>query len=622
MTEEKTATKKATPANDERIPLYERLFETTGRRKKNGLGVLWDGFKMYRWRLLFAQFMYLIKNSPQWVLPIITSEIINVASESASDHSYTLLLRYSLLLVLVLVQNIPTHMLYARLSNTVLRDFSAGFRCAIVRKLQQLSLTYHKQMESGKLQSKFLRDIESVNGLASTILMTLVPAVIGVVVAVGISLYYSVGMTIFFVVIVPMNIILTRLFWKPIAKQSRQYRVVNETVSASFTSMLKMLTITKAHGLEKREVSEFDNGVSELTTIGLRVDGTIAFFGSCSWVMSNLLTLLCLIVCSVLALKGQIRVGDIVLYQSLFSQINGHVSTLVNIFPTLVSGMEAVSSIEEVMSSDDVEREGGYHLKNIRGQIDFDHVSYAYPDAPDAKVIDDVDLHVQPGECIAFVGSSGSGKTTMVNMIIGFLRATEGEVRIDGQNINDIRIHNYRHHISVVPQNSILFPGTIRENITYGLEQYSEEDLQRAVEMANINEFLPQLPKGLDTQVGEEGDKLSGGQRQRITIARALIRDPAILILDEATSALDNVSEYHVQKAIESLVHGRTTFIVAHRLSTIRNADRIVVMDGGHIVECGTYQELMDRKGRFFELKSLSDIAVKAVEGEGYLTYS
>ena len=233
-----------------------------------------------------------------------------------------------------------------------------------------------------------------------------------------------------------------------------------------------------------------------------------------------------------------------------------------------------------------------------------------------------MDLHVKPGECIAFVGSSGSGKTTMVNMIIGFLRATEGEVCIDGKNINDIRVHNYRHHISVVPQNSILFPGTIRENITYGLEAYSEADLQRAVEMANITEFLPQLPKGLDTQVGEEGDKLSGGQRQRITIARALIRNPAILILDEATSALDNVSEFHVQKAIESLVHGRTTFIVAHRLSTIRNADRIVVMDEGRIVECGTYNELMEKKGRFYELKSLSDIAVKAVEGEGYLTYA
>lgn len=622
MANEKTTQKQAPKLDEARIPLYEQIFESNGAKKKSGLGVVLDGFKLYKGKLIFAQLMFLIKHSPTWVLPIVTAEIINVASEPVNDKSYTMLLRYSILLVLILLQNVPTHMLYARLTNTVLRDFSAGFRCAIVRKLQQLSLTYHKQIESGKLQSKFLRDIESVSGLASTLLVTLIPAIFGVVVAVGISLYRSIGMTIFFLVIVPVNIVLTKLFWKPIAKQSRNYRLVNENVSASFTSMLKMLTITKAHGLEQREVSEFDNGVNELTQSGLKVDGTLAFFGSCSWVLSNLLTLLNLIVCSVLALEGKIRVGDIVLYQSLFSQINGNVSTLVNIFPTLVTGMEAVSSIEEVMTSDDIEKDGPYHLKNIQGQIDFNHVSYSYPDAPETKVIDDVDLHVKPGECIAFVGSSGSGKTTMVNMIIGFLRATEGEVCIDGRNINDIRVRSYRHHISVVPQNSILFPGTIRENITYGLEKYTEADLQRAVEMANITEFLPQLPKGLDTQVGEEGDKLSGGQRQRITIARALIRDPAILILDEATSALDNVSEFHVQKAIESLVHGRTTFIVAHRLSTIRNADRIVVMDEGRIVECGTYNELMEKKGRFHELKSLSDIAVKAVEGEGYLTYA
>ena len=622
MADEKTAKQQAPKPDEARMPHYEHIFESGSARKKSGLGVVLKGLKQYRGRLLLAQIMFLIKHSPTWVLPIVTAEIINVASEPVNDKSYTMLLRYSILLVLILLQNIPTHMLYARLTNTVLRDFSAGFRCAIVRKLQQLSLTYHKQIESGKLQSKFLRDIESVNGLASTLLLTLLPAIFGVLVAVGISLCRSIGMTIFFLVIVPVNIVLTKLFRKPIAKQSRSYRLINENVSASFTSMLKMLTVTKAHGLEQHEVSEFDSGVSELTQIGLKVDGTLAFFGSCSWVLSNLLMLLNLIVCSVLALEGKIRVGDIVLYQSLFSQINGSVSTLVNIFPTLVTGMEAVSSIEEVMTSDDIEKDGPYHLKNIQGQIDFNHVSYSYPDAPETKVIDDVDLHVKPGECIAFVGSSGSGKTTMVNMIIGFLRATEGEVCIDGKNINDIRVRSYRHHISVVPQNSILFPGTIRENITYGLEAYSEADLQRAVEMANITEFLPQLPKGLDTQVGEEGDKLSGGQRQRITIARALIRNPAILILDEATSALDNVSEFHVQKAIESLVHGRTTFIVAHRLSTIRNADRIVVMDEGRIVECGTYNELMEKKGRFYELKSLSDIAVRAVEGEGYLTYA
>lgn len=616
-------TEKTAPIGaEERIPNYESLFETSGGAKKSGISILLGGLRLYRGRILLSVVAYVIKHSPTWVLPIVTAEIINIASRPADDSTYSSIAMYAVVLALILIQNIPTNMWWARLTNTVLRGFGAGIRCALVRKLQQLSLTYHKQIESGKLQSKFLRDIESANALASTVLITVMQALIGVVVAVGISLYHSVTMTLFFVAIVPLNIVVTRLFRRKIAVKFREYRIVNENVSASFTSMLKMLPVTKAHGLENRELSDFDHEVNQLTKTGLSADGTSACFGACVWVLSNLLSCSCLILCAVLALEGRIEIGDIVLYQSLFSQINGSVSALVNVFPTLISGLEAISSISEVMNSDEVEKDGSRHLNNIRGAIDFDHVSYAYPDAPEKKVIDNVELHVKPGECIAFVGSSGSGKTTIINMVIGFLRATEGIVRIDGVDINDIRVHNYRHHISVVPQNSILFPGTIRENITYGLEKYSEEELQRVVEMANISEFLPQLPLGLDTQVGEEGDKLSGGQRQRITIARALIRDPSILILDEATSALDNVSEYHVQKAIEKLIRGRTTLIVAHRLSTIRNADRIVVMDGGRIVESGTYTELMNQKGRFYELKSLSDIAIKEVEGEGFLTYA
>ena len=237
-------------------------------------------------------------------------------------------------------------------------------------------------------------------------------------------------------------------------------------------------------------------------------------------------------------------------------------------------------------------------------------MSYRYPDS-DQHVVKNFDLHVAPGECIAVVGSSGSGKSTLMNMIIGFLKPASGTIAVDGKSLSEVDLSEYRHFISVVPQNSILFAGTVRENITYGLDRYTEEDLQRVVKMANVEEFVKDFPEGLDTQIGEHGGRLSGGQKQRITIARALIRNPKILILDEATSALDNISEYHVQKAISSLIKGRTTFIVAHRLSTIRDADRIVVMENGEAVEIGTYEELMAKKGKFYELMNLNDMSYR-----------
>lgn len=606
--------------SDNAIPDYDHLFtpneNNTPKKKKGFFGKI---IKSNMPSIIGSCLIYFLQASPLWLMPVISANVINVVTDAingicSTEHATWVIVINSAILLLLLLQNIPVTIWRFSVISKVVRRSDAGIKSAVVRKLQRLSITYHKDIQAGKIHSKFIKDTESINTLLSNLLHGILPNVITVIVATAISVYNNGFVALFFLVVIPVNVLLTNFFRKKISKANRDYRIKTEDVSSKLNNMLEMIPVTKSHGLENVEINAINRKIIKLSGSGRNVDLNTANFGSWVWVINTALSGACLVFCAFLALKGIIKLGDIVLYQSMFTQISSSVISLTNSVPAYATGLEALSSVSEIMTATDVEiTTGKSKVSHINGAVTFNNVSYRYPDG-DQNVIDKLSLDVKQGECIAFVGSSGSGKSTVMNLIIGFMKTTEGEILIDGKPIDSFNLSQYRRHISVVPQNSILFSGSIRENITYGLENYSEEQLQKVVEMANLNEFVKDLPNGLDTQVGEHGDKLSGGQRQRITIARALIRNPKILILDEATSALDNISEYHVQRAVSSSIKGRTTFIVAHRLSTIRNADRIVVMDQGVAVEIGSYDELMAKKGAFYKLKELNDINMKQAE--------
>lgn len=591
--------------NNQPLPDYEPLFnQNADEVRKTPFKILTRILSSYWVRLLFSMFMFMIKTSPAWIIPILTANIINVVTDGGEMSE--ILINASILVLLVL-QNIPTHVIYARHTDKTIRNIGAGLRNTMVKKLQHLSITYHKEIESGRLQSKFLRDIEAIEFFNTHFLKTIIPSVVTVLVVGTFTVVQSPIVALFYVLIIPVNVVLVRAFRKKMTSNHRMFRKENENMSANMSTMIEMIPVTKAHGLENEEIAKLENNIQHLKKAGFIVDRTIAYFGSMSWATNQILSGICLVFTAYLAMSGRIAVGDIVMYQSFFSMILNNVQSIVGIFPELAKGLESVRSVSEILLSDKVEEtQDKTRLRKLNGNICFRNVSYRYPDG-DEDIIKDFSLDVKQGECVAFVGASGSGKSTIINMIIGFLLPNSGKLTIDGQNITKLHLPEYRHNISVVPQSTILFTGTIKENILYGVKDISKQRFDEIVESANINEFLPQLPNGIDTVIGEHGDKLSGGQKQRISIARALIRDPRILILDEATSALDNISEHHVQEAITRLIAGRTTFIVAHRLSTIRNADKIVVMDKGRIVEMGTYDELMEKKGSFYELKKLSE---------------
>jgi ATP-binding cassette subfamily B protein len=339
---------------------------------------------------------------------------------------------------------------------------------------------------------------------------------------------------------------------------------------------------------------------------GYRLDIVQANFGAVSWVIFQIFQILCLGFTGYLAFKGNILVGDIILYQTYFATVVNQVSSFINLLPVISKGLESVNSVGEILLASDIENDKGKKiLSKVKGEFEFKEVEFAYDDAK--PVLSGLNLKIKKGETIALVGESGAGKTTVLNLVIGFIKANRGKILLDGNDINDINLRSYRKHLAVVPQNSILFSGTIRDNITYGMPSVSEKQLKGALVAANLTNFIESLPDGVDTMIGEHGGTLSGGQRQRISIARALIRDPKVIVLDEATSALDSISEKEIQNALVNLTKDRTTFIVAHRLSTIRNADKIAVMNGGVCTEYGTFEDLMALKGEFYQMRQLQN---------------
>ncbi|MGN7457720.1 ABC transporter ATP-binding protein [Paenibacillus pasadenensis] len=547
---------------------------------------------------------FLVKSLPVYVLPIVTANMINIVAQPDQHSLRELWINFAVLIAVVL-QNIPTHAAYVSFLSRAIRSVEAGLRGAMVRKLQQLSINSHRELAAGRLQSKVLRDVEAVEGMSKQLMLAFIPAIFNVVIAFGLTLYSNWLVSLFYVLTVPAAIGVMQMFKRRIRQSNREFRKEIETMSSHVSEMVEMIPVTKAHGLEQVEIDRIDTTLRRLQGKGYRMDLVEAYFGASGWVTFQIVQVVCLLFTAYLAYTGSIPVGNIVMYQGYFGMILGSITALINVYPMIAKGTESISSITEILRSTDIEDNAGkLKLTRLSGEYRFEDVQLKFPDG-DQHVLEEVSLDVRAGECIAFVGESGAGKSTILNLVIGFLNPTSGRVLVDGVPLSALDLSEYRRHLAVVPQTNILFSGSIRDNITYGLQGITEEQVMEAVERAHLTEMVSRLPKGIDTMVGEHGGKLSGGQRQRIAIARALVRDPSVILLDEATSALDNASEHHVQQAMQQLIQGRTTFIVAHRLSTIRHADRIVVMKRGRIAEVGTFDELIARKGEFYNLKQL-----------------
>lgn len=592
------------PNGDEsQIELDNTFVNIYGKNQKHPMRILFQLYKGNYTKFALAIFFFIIKHSPVWVLPIITANIINIATYPDGHTGYDILFNVAIIISLIIF-NFPMNYLYTRCQSKAIRQVEIRLRSALIRKLQQLSISYHKEMESGRLQSKIIRDVEAIEMLSFQIFSSLLTISLNIVVALSITLTKSLTVFVFFILTVPVAGFTIAVFRKSIRKRNREFRHEMENTSVRVMEMVELIPVTRAHALEDEEIRKMEEQLNEVAHKGYKLDIVQANFGAVSWCLFQTFQVLCLAFTGYLAFKRKISVGEIAMYQSYFTTIVNQVSTLITMLPNIARGTESITSVGEVLLAHDIENyKGKKKLNDVEGNFEFKNVSFGYD--KNKVVLDDFNLKVTQGETIALVGESGVGKSTILNLVIGFNKPVTGTVTLDGYNMNELNLRTYRQHLAVVPQSTILFSGTIRDNITYGLDSYSEEQLNDAIRAANLSQFIESLPEGLDTMIGEHGGKLSGGQRQRLSIARALIRQPKVIILDEATSALDSQSEKEIQTALDNLVYNRTTFVVAHRLSTIRNADKIAVIGNGSCIEYGTYDELMEKKGIFYNMRKL-----------------
>ncbi len=540
------------------------------------------------------------------VLPLIVRFLTNRGTGGAIGLTVPLILRVGLLYLVLRIVDASANYFMQSIGHVMGARIETDMRRDLFDHLQRLSYTFYDSNKIGQIMARITSDLFDVTEFAHHCPEEFFIAGLKIVVSFAILSNYSLTLTLIIFAIIPLMLLSTIYFNRRMRRAFKKSRNQTGEINAQVEDSLLGVRVVKSFANEELEKEKFDEGNQAFLEIKKEQYRYMAGFNSTTRIYDGVMYLAVMVIGGLFMTYGKITAADFLAYLLYVTTLLASVRRIVEFTEQFQRGMTGIERFIEVIDApvDIEDAPDASELGQVEGNIRFEQVGFHYADDP-APVLADINLTVKPGESVALVGPSGSGKTTLCNLIPRFYDVTSGRILIDGQDIRSLTLHSLRQQIGVVQQDVYLFAGSVYENIAYGKPGASRQEVIEAAKLAGAHSFISEFPDGYDTYVGERGVRLSGGQKQRISIARVFLKNPPILILDEATSALDNESERIVQQSLEKLAHGRTTFTIAHRLTTIRGADTILVLTEDGIAEQGNHAELMEKRGIYHSLYSM-----------------
>lgn len=558
-------------------------------------------YKKYWKSMVFDLFCAGLTTVCELVLPLIIKYFTNTAIEDVGMLSVKIILMLGGMYIFLRIIDAAANYYMASYGHIMGTKIETDMRRDMFNHLQKLSFTYYDSAKVGQIMSRITTDLFDVTEFSHHCPEEFFIAGIKIIASFIILLNVNVWLTLIMFAVLPLMFVVTTKVREKMKKAFQEQRAQCGELNAKVEDSLLGIRVVKSFANEDIEKEKFAEGNKSFFDVKAKAYKYMGAFSTTTRVFDGVMYIVVVMIGAIFMIKGYILPGDYVAYLLYVSTLLASVRRIIEFMEQFQRGMTGIERFAEIMDiePDIKDEDGARELKDVKGEIEFKNVTFGYGED---SVLTDINLKVEKGRSIALVGPSGGGKTTMCSLIPRFYELDKGDILIDGVSIKNITLKSLRENIGIVQQDVYLFSGSVLENIAYGKPGASFEDIKAAAKMAGADEFIEKLPQGYDTYVGERGVKLSGGQKQRISIARVFLKNPPILILDEATSALDNESEKLVQQSLELLAKGRTTFTIAHRLTTIQNASEILVLTSEGIAERGTHDELLGKQGIYYNL--------------------